>query len=336
MAFYTHIFSVPKPVIVRERLLSGAAEGLIAWLSYGVAELILLTFVPWLTTASHLIAVPHWGFTALIMALYAASGLTFGIAIGIFLPALNGLALRAAAVTTMLAAYVAAQWWFLSKRPIEQSGLYVALISLAAVWEAARTDRLGRLLRPFNQPWVVAALVLMTPWLLIRFNGRYWGLPTLLLAGSVCAADGLGRLLEQRLLVQWNPWRRILMGTGVALGVWLACSTIQQKPYRAGPMVPSAVDGHNKPNVILITLDTLRADHMSVYGYDRDTTPNLEIFAREAVRYKGRSQRATISPSLRMRHYLQGYIQSITGRITEKRTFATGPLQMLTPHWPRF
>jgi len=36
-------------------------------------------------------------------------------------------------------------------------------------------------------------------------------------------------------------------------------------------------------NVILISIDTLRADHMSLYGYDRDTTPHLEDFAREAV-----------------------------------------------------
>jgi len=36
-------------------------------------------------------------------------------------------------------------------------------------------------------------------------------------------------------------------------------------------------------NVILISIDTLRADHMSLYGYKRDTTPQLEAFAKEAV-----------------------------------------------------
>src|SRR5947207_13910881 len=30
-----------------------------------------------------------------------------------------------------------------------------------------------------------------------------------------------------------------------------------------------------RPPVILITIDTLRPDHMSVYGYARDTTPRL-------------------------------------------------------------
>ncbi|MGB5174710.1 MAG: sulfatase-like hydrolase/transferase, partial [Thermoanaerobaculia bacterium] len=39
----------------------------------------------------------------------------------------------------------------------------------------------------------------------------------------------------------------------------------------------------DRPNVVLILVDTLRADHLSVYGYSRRTTPNLEEFARRAV-----------------------------------------------------
>ena len=39
------------------------------------------------------------------------------------------------------------------------------------------------------------------------------------------------------------------------------------------------------PNVLLITIDTARADHFSVYGYSRDTTPVLRKFATEGVRF---------------------------------------------------
>lgn len=39
----------------------------------------------------------------------------------------------------------------------------------------------------------------------------------------------------------------------------------------------------SKPNVILITLDTTRKDHLSLYGYGRKTTPNLDKFAAEGA-----------------------------------------------------
>jgi len=38
-------------------------------------------------------------------------------------------------------------------------------------------------------------------------------------------------------------------------------------------------------NILLISIDTLRADHVGAYGYSRPTTPNLDRFAEQAVRF---------------------------------------------------
>jgi arylsulfatase A-like enzyme len=38
-----------------------------------------------------------------------------------------------------------------------------------------------------------------------------------------------------------------------------------------------------RPNIILITIDTLRADHLSCYGYHRETSPFIDSIAREAL-----------------------------------------------------
>ena len=39
----------------------------------------------------------------------------------------------------------------------------------------------------------------------------------------------------------------------------------------------------NAPNVLLISIDTLRADHLGCYGYPKDLTPNLDELAKESV-----------------------------------------------------
>jgi arylsulfatase A-like enzyme/uncharacterized membrane protein YbhN (UPF0104 family) len=39
------------------------------------------------------------------------------------------------------------------------------------------------------------------------------------------------------------------------------------------------------PNVLVIVVDTLRADHLPGYGYENGSTPNLDRFAQDAVRY---------------------------------------------------
>lgn len=41
----------------------------------------------------------------------------------------------------------------------------------------------------------------------------------------------------------------------------------------------------NRPDIYLITVDALRAEDMSVYGYSRPTTPNLEHFAQHATTF---------------------------------------------------
>jgi arylsulfatase A-like enzyme len=41
-----------------------------------------------------------------------------------------------------------------------------------------------------------------------------------------------------------------------------------------------------KPNVLLITIETLRADHVGSYGYRRNTTPNLDHLARQGARFQ--------------------------------------------------
>ena len=52
----------------------------------------------------------------------------------------------------------------------------------------------------------------------------------------------------------------------------------------------------DQPNVVLITVDTLRADHLGPYGYERDTSPFLDDFARESIVFENAVSQCGTTP----------------------------------------
>ncbi len=57
-------------------------------------------------------------------------------------------------------------------------------------------------------------------------------------------------------------------------------------PAGADDRSPPAPGTATRPNVILIVIDTLRADHLSAYGYGRKTSPNIDRLAAGGVLYE--------------------------------------------------
>ena len=41
-----------------------------------------------------------------------------------------------------------------------------------------------------------------------------------------------------------------------------------------------------RPNIILILIDALRKDHLGCYGYQKNTSPNIDLFAEEAFKFE--------------------------------------------------
>jgi arylsulfatase A-like enzyme len=50
------------------------------------------------------------------------------------------------------------------------------------------------------------------------------------------------------------------------------------------------------PNILLIVLDSVRRDHVGVYGHERPTTPEIDAFASEAIRYNQATAAAPWTP----------------------------------------
>jgi arylsulfatase len=63
---------------------------------------------------------------------------------------------------------------------------------------------------------------------------------------------------------------------------------------------PARIDQPSPPrNVMIVLVDTLRADHMSTYGYERETTPFIDRWASKAIVFgRARSQSSCTFPSV--------------------------------------
>ncbi|MCG8457783.1 MAG: sulfatase [Holophagales bacterium] len=77
--------------------------------------------------------------------------------------------------------------------------------------------------------------------------------------------------------------RRWILAAASALFLAVVAWRLLAPPHFDPGFEPAAERLGRGTPVILIVLDTVRADHLSLYGYARDTSPQLERFARDAV-----------------------------------------------------
>ena len=90
-------------------------------------------------------------------------------------------------------------------------------------------------------------------------------------------------------LQSWLLQRKRSVWVWAVMGIWLAFSLILAAPDRNGqnlPDTPTASAGESptiRPHIILITADGLSAAHMSLYGYERETTPYLSSLAESSL-----------------------------------------------------
>lgn len=116
------------------------------------------------------------------------------------------------------------------------------------------------------------------------------GLPALVLAAVLALAPrGLSAALQHR---------RARLAAGLAAGCMvlapLAAAALGAARYEA-PALPARAPGgspaqgipaRDPPHVVLIVLDTLRADHLGAYGGPRDASPSFDALAAQATLFE--------------------------------------------------
>jgi arylsulfatase A-like enzyme len=110
-------------------------------------------------------------------------------------------------------------------------------------------------------------------------DGRRWGagLPLALLPLAVVVADRFVGLAARRRGVRFGLELAAVVLVALVWGRPLATAPIDD------PIVTAVPPPAGAPDVILVVLDTTRADHLSTYGYRRETSPELTKFAADAL-----------------------------------------------------
>jgi arylsulfatase A-like enzyme len=101
----------------------------------------------------------------------------------------------------------------------------------------------------------------------------------------------LGMAVQLARLAAARPWlarravRSMIAAGAVVMAVSMA-STLLEDAGRRRALSTASMLPAGAPNVLLVVLDTVRASSLSVYGYERPTTPELEAFAEHAVMFR--------------------------------------------------
>jgi arylsulfatase A-like enzyme len=174
----------------------------------------------------------------------------------------------ALAILLFMEMYAALGNFSLAKLLGSGAGAVVAFLAIVRL-----TDKLPAwLLRPANGLALAAALfallLLQTASSAVDNTGAWLAVATAIVAAIMLLLwwrGRSGRLLEPVLVLAIVLVVSVFLGTRVP--VWQPDNS-----YATG-----------KPSVLLVTLDTLRADHVGAYGYARANTPTLDGLAKEGV-----------------------------------------------------
>ena len=79
---------------------------------------------------------------------------------------------------------------------------------------------------------------------------------------------------------RWSSWRWLVLGLALA-GAGLAAYSWRARRAH--------------PNLLLVTIDTLRADHLGAYGHAGAATPVLDGIARQGVRFENAQSAAPLT-----------------------------------------
>jgi arylsulfatase A-like enzyme len=303
--------------IIINDILKGAMHGIAAWMIYGIIEGLFSVVLPWIVKPHYEYLHMHTGFTAVLFILYPVLGFTIGglIALGMSMAARTIAYLQKVELEIFLPSMVmvAVVLIFDVNLIVNTTGspglselppLAVSFLLVSCLLLSSVSNRWFMRFRFITNPWTANILLIGLPWvnreLLISYSfaiktvgAIFFSALTLIISLVIHQGlekrqiGGAGRSIKintvsPRTFFLLIPLMFLVLGMNFLF---------RQTPLRENLNVNST-PLPDRPNVVLIVMDTVRADHLSLYGYHRDTTPNLQKFAEEATVYTN-----VVSPS---------------------------------------
>ncbi|MCP4641817.1 MAG: sulfatase [bacterium] len=89
-----------------------------------------------------------------------------------------------------------------------------------------------------------------------------------------------------RLLGDFSGWRTGLVALGLSVGAFSGCGSPTELAGPEPGTSPDTPETARGPQVVWVVLDACRAANLSCYGYDRETTPNIDRLAARGVLFE--------------------------------------------------
>jgi arylsulfatase A-like enzyme len=276
----------------KQRFFVGVSNGLAVWTWYAAVEFLFSTLAPLIVKKHEVMTAAQWGGTALILGCYIAVGALLGVVSALVLRGeeyreFRTRKLALLGLVSMFAINLAAS----RLDPVVKAASLTAALLIGAaivrnVWTGPKDGRL-----PGDAAWV-SGMLIVTAWLAQTLSSRI-PRPALLafVAGTAAVLIGIAWLARRAMLRMDSRWAepstlKLAMKAAGAIGLIFCSGLISSRAEIAPPPWPQSNAPEGRPNIILVTLDTVRADHMGLYGYGRQNTPNLQALAKESVLYE--------------------------------------------------